>query len=71
MRVAQQGVQIYRSRPSRQNGLFLRRARPKGNGICLECRGEIPFVQLRNRPDATLCATCVQERLECLSADAL
>lgn len=40
-------------------------------GICRECRNDIPFSRLRRRPQATLCATCIEKRLECLSADAL
>ena len=71
MRLVKPGVQMFRSRPRRQDILSLRHARPKTNGVCLECRKEIPFIQLRHRQHATLCASCVQERLECLCADAL
>ncbi len=71
MRLVKPGVQMVRSRPRRQDVLSLRHTRPRINGVCLECRKEIPFVQLRLRPHATLCTSCVQERLECLCADAL
>lgn len=71
MRLVTQGVQMFRSRPRRQDILSLRHARPRSNGLCLECRKEVPFIQLRDRPHATLCTSCVQERLDCLSADAL
>lgn len=71
MRLVTQGVQMYRSRPRRQDILSLRQTRSRINGQCLECRKEIPFIQLRHRPHATLCTNCVQERLDCLSADAL
>ena len=71
MRLVTQGVQMFRSRPRRPHILSLRHTRPMINGLCLECRKEIPFIQLRHRPHATLCTSCVQERLDCLSADAL
>jgi len=71
MRLVQQGIQMYRSRPRRQDILSLRQIRPKITGLCLECRQGIPLMQLRHRPYATLCTSCVQERLDCLSADAL
>ena len=71
MRLVTQGVQMFRSRPRRQDILSLRHTRPRINGLCLECRTEFPFTPLRHRPHATLCTSCVQERLDCLSADAL
>ena len=71
MRLVKQGIQMYRSRPRRQDILSLRHTRLRITGLCLECRKGIPFIQLRHRPHATLCTSCVQERLDCLSADAL
>ncbi len=50
MRLVTQGVQMFRSRPRRQDILSLRHTRPRINGLCLECRKEIPFIQLRHRP---------------------
>ena len=46
MRLIRQGIQMYRSRPRRQDILSLRQTRPRINGLCLECRKEIPFIQL-------------------------
>lgn len=40
-------------------------------GLCRGCRNEISLSRLRGRPHATLCAACIEERLESLSADAL
>ncbi|MDR4479650.1 MAG: TraR/DksA C4-type zinc finger protein [Nitrospira sp.] len=40
-------------------------------GLCRECRQDIQFSRLRRSPQATLCGTCIEQRLECLSADAL
>ncbi|MBX3235449.1 MAG: TraR/DksA C4-type zinc finger protein [Nitrospiraceae bacterium] len=40
-------------------------------GICRVCRCDIAIPRLQKQPDATLCATCIEERLETLSADAL
>jgi DnaK suppressor protein len=40
-------------------------------GICRGCRNDIPLPRLRIQPHATLCAACIEERLENLSADAL
>lgn len=40
-------------------------------GLCRECRNDIPFSRLRRSPQSTLCGACIEERLECLSADAL
>lgn len=40
-------------------------------GPCRGCRNEIALSRLRGRPQATLCAACIEERLESLSADAL
>ena len=71
MRLVKQGIQMFRSRPRRQDILSLRHTRLRITGLCLECREEIPNTQLRHRPHATLCTSCVQERLDCLSADAL
>lgn len=40
-------------------------------GLCRGCGNEISLSRLRGRPQATLCAACIEERLESLSADAL
>ena len=40
-------------------------------GICRECKCDIPVSQLRARPQALLCAICIERRLEELSGDAL
>jgi RNA polymerase-binding transcription factor DksA len=40
-------------------------------GICRACAGDIPLERLSTNPHAMLCAGCIQERLEVLSADAL
>jgi RNA polymerase-binding transcription factor DksA len=70
MRLVNQSIPICRSRP-RQALLLPRRPLPRINGVCRGCKNDIPSGRLRRRPQATLCRACVEERLECLSADAL
>ena len=70
MRLVNQSIPICRSRP-RQALLLSRRPLPRINGVCRGCKNDIPSGQLRRKPQATLCRACVEERLECLSADAL
>lgn len=41
------------------------------SGICGSCQKAIPIAQLMLRPDSSLCATCIEERLDLLSGDAL
>ncbi len=45
--------------------------RDRSYGICRVCRCEIAILRLMAQPTATLCAACIEERLEMLSADAL
>jgi hypothetical protein len=71
MRRVNQSIPIYRSRPRPQALLLVCHALPRINGVCRGCKNDIPSGQLRRRPQATLCRVCVEERLECLSADAL
>lgn len=71
MRLVHRGVQIYRSRPRRQDVLSLRAAPMLVTSPCRECWKEIPVVPARRRSQATLCPTCIAERIESLAADAL
>jgi len=72
MRLVPRGFQIYRSLPRRQQDvLSLRTAPMLAPRTCRECWKEIPFVQARRRSQATLCPTCIDERIESLAADAL
>lgn len=71
MRLVQGSLQVYRSRPHRQDVLSFRHGLPRVSGICRECRKDLPSVRMTRRPQATLCPDCINERLERLSADAL
>lgn len=71
MRLVHRGFQIYRSRPRRQDVLSLRTAPMLATSPCRECWKEIPVVPSRRRSQATLCPTCIAERIENLAADAL
>lgn len=71
MRLVQEGLKIYRSRPRRQDVLSFRHSLPRVSGICRECKSDLRWLPGIRRFQATLCPGCITERLEHLCADAL
>ena len=71
MRFVQAGLEIYRSRPRRQDVLSFRHGLPRVSAVCRECKRDLRWVPEVRKFQATLCQDCITERLEHLSADAL
>jgi hypothetical protein len=71
MRLVQEGLKIYRSRPRRQDVLSFRHGLPRISAVCRECKSELSWIPGGRKFQATLCQGCITERLEHLSADAL